>query len=383
MKKIIFVARALWVGGVEISLINLLNRMDFNNYDVTCLITEQDLTLAPRLDSRVHLVVCDRCNQEYKYSKISGLAEIPTHPSKLHRAFLWAKPIFKIIDSRLYARWVSGILNEKYDIAIIYDVYVAEFTARAVKADKYFMFYHHGALGHAYHDIIGYRISEKIIVVSRILCEQLKEKNPKYREKMITVHNIVDVKRIIDGAKEECVDMDSSAFNIVSCGRLSKEKGMDIAIAVGRNLIEQGISNFRWYIIGDGREYQNLRNQIKELHVEDTVFLLGEKLNPYPYIKKADLFVQTSRVEAYGITIVEALVLGTPVVGTKTAGARDVLENGKNGVLSGFDIEDIAAQIRMLMEDQNIYKRYKSAAIQLDFEKKNARSLKMLDDLWK
>ena len=234
-------------------------------------------------------------------------------------------------------------------------------------------------MGHAYHEEIGYRESEKIVVVSKALCRQMQERNPQYVDKMLPVHNIIDVDRILTGAQEDVLV--EGAFKIVSCGRLSYEKGMDIAVEAASELVKKGHHDFIWYIVGGGREAQNLSAQVKALGLEKYVKLVGEKSNPYPYMKQADLFVQTSRKEAYGLSLVEALLLNTPVIPTKTIGAEEVLESGKYGYLTDFTPESVAAGVEKLLRDAQVRKDYKAKAALSSIKDQNAENLKKIYEL--
>ncbi len=114
---------------------------------------------------------------------------------------------------------------------------------------------------------------------------------------------------------------------IVSVGRLVPAKGMDILItAMSSALIRQQASLI---IIGDGPERERLQQLVRELELQDTVYLLGYQANPYPYMKAADLFVMASRWEGYVNTLVEAMALNLPIVATDCrSGPGDLLKSG-------------------------------------------------------
>ena len=99
---------------------------------------------------------------------------------------------------------------------------------------------------------------------------------------------------------------------IVSVGRLSNEKGFDLAVEASKILKDKNI-NFRWYFIGDGNQREALEQKIKSYQLQNHVLLLGLKDNPYPYIKKAKIYAQTSRFEGKSIAIDEAKILRKPI----------------------------------------------------------------------
>ena len=331
-KKIIFISEALWIGGIETALVNLLNRMDYEKYDVTCLVIRGSLELAERITPRCRLIVSDREKaftfpEAYKYSRLYHLTEESKNPSRLHRAMMWAVPAIKWVENRLYIRYIrEQMKDESFDTCVIYSDRTAETAVRGIRTGKYLMFYHHGAMRREYHDEIGYRKSEKIIAVSNAVEQKLREFRPKHAHKMMTIHNLTDVEGVrAKGEEPVPEEFPADKFNIVSCGRVSYEKGMDLAVEACARLVEMGHDNIHWWIVGGGPAEDEVRAKIADLNIEDYVTMLGMKENPYPYIKRADLYVQPSRIEGYPMTILEALLLGQPVVSTGNTGAREIL----------------------------------------------------------
>lgn len=357
-KKIIFVTEALWIGGIETALVNLLSRLDYEKYDVTCLIFRDHQAMAPRLPEQVRLLVADRhgtvsFREPYRYARLFHLTEKSENPSRLHRAMMWAVPAIKWLENRLYIRYIrENLKGERFDTCVIYSDRGAETAVRGIRADKYLMLYHHGAMRREYHDEIGYRKSEKIIAVSNAVERKLRAFRPKYAHKMMTIHNLTDVEGIRRKAEEPIDEVFSSdRFHIVSCGRVSREKGMDLAVEACARLVEMGRDNIHWWIVGGGPAEQKVREKIAELHMESHVTMLGMKNNPYPYIKRADLYVQPSRFEGYPVAILEALVLGRPVVSTDNGGAKEILAEGKTGLLCTISGDAIAQCVNGLMQD--------------------------------
>ena len=328
-KKIIVISEALWIGGIETALVNLLKSLDYEKYEITCLILRNDQTMASRIPEQVRLLVADRhaavsFRKPYCYARLYHLTEESDNPSRLHRAMMWTVPAIKWIENRLYIRYIrEQMKDESFDTCVIYSDRTAETAVRGIRAGKYLMFYHHGAMRREYHDEIGYRKSEKIIAVSNAVEHKLREFRPKYAHKMMTIHNLTDVEGIRRKAEEPIDEVFSpDQFHVVSCGRVSHEKGMDLAVEACAKLVELGHTNIHWWIVGGGPAEQEVRDKIAELAMESYVTMLGMKENPYPYIKRADLYVQPSRFESYGLTTAEAIVLGKPIVATDTDGAR-------------------------------------------------------------
>lgn len=388
-KKLIFITEALWIGGIESALVNLLNRIDYEKYDVTCLVLRGSLDLADRMPPECRLIVADRQHQvtfgeAYKYKRMYNLMEEPQHATKLRR-FIWKAfcAFLRAPEARLYAAYVKKQLGEEhFDTAIIYSDRVAETAVRAVNADKFLMFYHHGAMRREYHDTYGYKKAEKIIAVSELLAEKLKKYRPQYAEKIIAVNNLIDIERIKRMSTEEPeTKFPKERFNIVSCGRLSEAKGMDIAVSACGELVSAGFTNIRWWIVGGGPEEDALREQIAKLHLEEYVMLLGMRSNPYPYIRMADLYVQPSRFEGHCVTVMEARILAKPILATKNA-AREQINDGCDGMLCDTDASSIAGGIRVLIEHSELREKFKKALEHQDFDAANERIMQRLYSLF-
>ena len=179
-KKLIFITEALWIGGIETALVNLLNRLDRERYDVTCLILRDERETASRITAECRLLVADRHHtvsfeKPYRYARMYDLMEEPQHASRVRR-LVWRalRLALRAPEARRYSAYIKDQLGgEHFDTAIIYSDRAAEYAVRAVNADRFLMFYHHGAMRREYHDTFGYRRAEKIIAVSEALAEKL------------------------------------------------------------------------------------------------------------------------------------------------------------------------------------------------------------------
>ena len=376
-KKIIFVTKALWIGGIETALVNLLKHFDYNKFDVTLLVLKAELDMLDQINPNCKVIIADRekkytFNEEYRYKKLFHLTEEADNPSKLHKIMMFTVPAIKWIENRLYIKYIRRMMKgQHYDTAVIYSDVVAETAIRAVDSDKYLMYYHHGAMRHVYHDKIAYKRCEKIIAVSNNQADELRKYVPSAKDKIITIHNLTDVEGIREKSFQPIEDVfDSEKYNIVSVGRVSHEKGMDIAVEVCAKLVAAGHKNIQWWIVGDGPAIDEVKGKISDLHMEIYVKCVGMKNNPYPYIRHADLYVQPSRFEGYPMTLLEAQVLGKVIVSTDNNGAKEIIENNVTGKLCETQMS-IFSEIIKLIDDNGEYKRIQNRVANLDFEKLN------------
>ena len=115
--------------------------------------------------------------------------------------------------------------------------------------------------------------------------------------------------------------------------------------------------------------------------MQDRVILLGKKENPYPYIAACDLYVQPSRFEGYPMTVLEALVLGKPVVSTDNGGAKELLTDGQNGTLCPISGDAIAQSVHGLITDRALLEQMRKNVERTDMDGGNRQTIAALEQL--
>lgn len=174
---------------------------------------------------------------------------------------------------------------------------------------------------------------DKIYVVSQDAKEHFCDMFPSMKDKSEVRYNVVDKNMILKMSDEPVERIKvPDCKTIVTLGRLSAEKGQDIIPDVADILRDRGL-RFKWYLIGDGNLRDAIEKRIIRLGLENHIILLGTKKNPYPYIKQADLYVQTSIHEGFCITLAEALIFAQHIISTDCAGAREQLRNGTDCIV--------------------------------------------------
>lgn len=388
-RKVIFVTQALWIGGIETALVNLLNHLDYDRFDVTCLITEDYQNMADQITGKCRLLVADRGHMvtfaaPYRYARLSGLLEEPQNGGIL-RKLIWRgiRLTCRAFEMKLYAAYIKEQLaGEHFDTAVIYSDRVAEIAVRAVDADRFLMFYHNADIGKAYHDTYGYRRSERIIAVSQAQCEKLKQLRPAFANKMIAIPNYVDVDSVLRRAKQPVPKplFPHDGIHLVSCGRLAYQKGFDIAVEVCANLVNNGYTNLHWYILGVGPLKEELERRVREFGVQEHFHLMGSRNNPFPYMTEADLYVQPSRTEGYSLSILEARVLACPMVATYGA-AGEQLKNGVDGSLCEADAKALTTAIMRHLQNPDLSEQYRRELRNFSFEKANKEIIRLIETL--
>lgn len=180
----------------------------------------------------------------------------------------------------------------------------------------------------------------KIVCVSSYTASVFFNRYPTLKNRTFAIHNMIDYDRIISLADEKIADEKfvDDRYIILSVGRFAKEKRFHEIPRIASVLKASNMS-FRWYIIGPeyGKpEVEQFNENLLHYKVDDCVCWLGGKTNPYPYFKKADLYVCTSESEACPMVFIEAKILGVPIVTTNFPSAYEFI-NDNDGSIVSFD----------------------------------------------
>lgn len=145
-------------------------------------------------------------------------------------------------------------------------------------------------------------------------------------------------------------------MNLLSIGRYCTAKNYDNVPDITRRIIDAGITDLKWYIIGYGDDTL-IRERIRQAGMEEHVIMLGKKENPYPYIKACDIYVQPSRYEGKSVTVREAQMLCKPVAVTAYPTASSQINDGVDGVIVPMDNEGCAQGLARFILDTGLQQR--------------------------
>ncbi|PEL07053.1 glycosyl transferase [Bacillus sp. AFS017336] len=353
------------IGGVEKSFLSLLSVIPKDKYDITLLLLEKKGGFINIIPDWI------KVEEATWYTKIKDI--ILQSPHETLRSYFVNKQYFKmvsflsryLISKKLSNRniYYDHIFKEVpkdfniYDVAISYqgptDI-IDYYIANKVAAKKKVSWVHFDVSKHLINTKLYkklHRKFDKIFVVSEEAKKRLIEKFPQDVHKAEVFRNILSPNVINDMSLAE-VEFDNSfiGMKILTVGRLSKEKGQDIAIKVLSKLIESGY-NVRWYCIGEGEDRIEYESLIHKLGLESHFILLGSKHNPYPYIAKTDLYVQTSRHEGFCLTLAEARCLHKPIITTNFTGAYEQITDNYDGFIVRFDQDELFEKITYLINN--------------------------------
>lgn len=177
---------------------------------------------------------------------------------------------------------------------------------------------------------------------------------------MRVIYNPMNLDQIRERAKEQADHPSHPGLRLLSIGSLIPVKNHMRLLRAAELLVKEGVE-FHLLILGEGRLKQELQTYIDERKLHDYVELKGFVENPYPLLNSSDIFVLSSIAEGLPTVVAEAMLLGIPVVSTNCPGSREILDNGKFGVLTEQDDHALFEGIKRLVnEKERIYFKYKS-----------------------
>ena len=342
MKKIIFCLQTMVLGGVEKELITVL-KLIHNQFDITLLLLYQhEEELLQDIPNNVRIVNC-KIDSSYYYASTSDLIKRRIRSGKILEASLIAfKKCFKIGTSGSNIN-IDAIptIDEYFDVAICYHIHsplMFRYTAQKINASKKIAWIHNDFYASGYPiQRLKKIINEydEFVAVSKKVEKEFRELCSWYSKPISTAYNYLDAQEIRSLSNAKISDnrfLCEKETKILTIGRFSEQKGIDIAIKTAALLKSESL-NFNWFLIGYGELEDSFRKLIKEYDVEDCFTILGKKNNPYPYIKNADICVQPSRHEAYPLVLMEAKILKKPIVCTDFDGADEQIISGHNGII--------------------------------------------------
>ena len=157
-------------------------------------------------------------------------------------------------------------------------------------------------------------------------------------------------------------------------------KGYDRLIEAFSMLKKENLLNgIKFRLYGNGLEYENLKQQINNLELNDNIMLMGQVLNPYKYLKNNDLFVLSSVYEPFGLVIVEALSLHVPVLATSNSATSKLIEDDKTGLIVENSVEGIYKGLKKIINNKEIIKEYKSNL--KDYSYDNSELVKQIEKI--
>lgn len=391
-KKILIASYDLEIGGVERSLISMLNNFDYERYDVELLLYNHSGEFMPLILKDVKLLPE---NTKYKSIRMGIGTLIKAGEYNLAFQRLRAKYGYeyrkdKSLDDTYQMQLMWKYCNpyfpkveEEYDVAISY-LWPHNFVAEKVRAKKKIAWIHTDYSNISPDRNIDLEVWDKfdsIVGVSEKCVATFLKLYPSLKEKCVVVENIASPEFIRKMSEEQVSEeFEKDKFNLLTVARFSHAKGIDQGVEAIKLLRDRGIDNIKWYIVGYGGDENKIRELITRYSLEDMIEILGKKDNPYPYMKMCDLYMQPSRYEGKAVTVVEAQILAKPVLITNYPTAHSQVVDRVDGEICELSIEGIANGVEKFYRDRDFLERYRFNCESGNYE--NKEELKKLYELF-
>lgn len=370
-KKVLFVIESLICAGAEKSLVTLLNLIDFSKYEVDLQLFSYGGEFEALLPKEVNLLpklpYFEKTEESVKSLLLrkKNRAEKKIFYSRLKYSIALRRKKYSNPEKAvLFWKYTKDCFNrdeKKYDVAIAYAQCVPTFyTVDCINAKKKYAWVnavYKPEKKFRKFNVEYYNKIDMIVSVSDDTYKIFKEHFPEVSGKCCIIYDINDpnfIEKMSNFKSEAPYEMDFRGLKILTVGRLATQKGYDIAIEAAKILKKRNIS-YKWYILGRGPLETQLKNEVQKYNLQENVIFLGTRANPYPYFKLADIYVQTSKFEGFGLAIAEARMLNIPVVTTRFSAVYAQMINNSNGIVVDISAEAVADGIQLLAEDHNLY----------------------------
>lgn len=343
-KKVLFFIPNLSVGGAEKVLVNLLNNLDREKFDITLMV-----------------LFGGGVNEKFLKKDI-------TFKACFKKTFRGNSQLMKLLSPKaLYKRFIK----EHYDIIVSYlEGPTARIASGCTDSGTKLVSWIHCKLDSQSEAAIGFRSFEeaklaynrfdKTVFVSSwvrdFFCKTLDFKGDTQ-----VLYNTIETDEVYEKSLEtvDDVEFDSEYLNLCSVGKIAEVKAFDRIAEIHKRLWDEGIKN-RVYIMGDGPCKKGIEDYLKKNGLDKSFFFLGYKLNPYKYVAKCDIYICSSISEGFSTSVTESVIVGTPVVTTRCSGMEEILgKNNEYGIITDNNKDALYEGVKMLIASSDRLDHYK------------------------
>lgn len=372
--RILFVMHYLEIGGAETALIGLLNAIDYSRYDVDLFLHSHRGEMMAFVPKEVNLLpeipVYAQIERPMKAVLKDGYIRMVAARMKAKmqtKRYLRRRSVKESAAGLQYtANAVTPMLPAinptiEYDLAISF-LQPHNIVRDKVRAKK------KACWIHTDYSVVDVNVADElpvwdafdyVISISDDVTKTFLQTFPTLENKLVLMENILSPLFVRQRAGEfdalpeyASYSKRAGGLSLFTIGRFTYQKNLENIPDICNHIINLGISDIKWFIVGYGGDESLIHRKITEVGMEDHVFILGKKQNPYPYIKACDIYVQPSRYEGKSVTVREAQMLYKPVVVTNYPTASSQIKDGKDGVIVPLDNEGCARGIVDLINDK-------------------------------
>lgn len=348
-KKILFIHFDLGNGGAENVLVNLLNNIDTEKYEVTLLLLFKHGVKLTSLASDIHLKYVFNFNPKSGISQFLKLFS----PKCLHKWFVKDKYDVEIafLES-IPTRIIGGCTNQETKR------YAWVHTSFSNKQKFLHAYRSEREMMDCYSNLDG------VAFVSETALDTFRELTRWKKDNLQVVNNVLEVDAIVKNGYKACDLPQNECVNFCSVGRLFYIKAYDRLIRVLGSLYNEGIRDWHFYLLGQGDERENLERLVVDLCLTENVTFVGYDSNPHRYVSKMDFFVCSSLTEGYSTAVTESIILHTPVITTDCSGMSEIFGDSGCGMIVENSEEGLLNGMRRMLTEPELVKQMKQCAVE-------------------
>ncbi len=376
MKKILFGITSLTIGGAERVLVDLSNKLqEKEDFEITIFTIYSKGEFEKSLNGNI---------------KVSSLYDKSYNElTKMQKILVPIKILF--CKKSIYKKYIKGDYDT--EIAFLEGPITRLFSIKNKNTKKIAWIHNDMSLvfGKGIKAKIKRKIDRKIyskfstlVFVSEDNRNKFEQIYPDLRNSELekvhkrVVYNYIDKDLVLEKAKEKSdIEFNKNELNFVSVCRLVEQKAIERLIEVHKRLIDDKYMH-KFYIVGDGPLKEKLEAKIKEEGLEKTFILLGQKENPYPYIRQADYFCLLSYFEGYPMVVEEAKILNKEILITDTAAREVVKDYDKSSIFENTE-EGIYKGLKKIIQNSKL-KGKKIEVVEYNNEKIIDKVIKLLGE---
>ena len=410
--KILIRIGSLRHGGAEKVLVTFLKNLPEDKYEIDLLLNLYSGKYLSEVPNWINILYLNK-------GEMITTNRPQDIPKKAYRVAY--QSILKKFPKILYSKILK---NKKYDIefAAIHG-FRDEILNSPLKSSKKIVWIHNDLRKTHFHNYTDKEIRkffgfDKILVISEHIQKDFENlvRNEDEKNRIVRIYNPLDTEEILqksevrspepeevgsgkmedgsieseDGSpkSEDIQNLKPETRNLepifVSVGTVFPQKGFDRLLKIHKKLLEEGFKH-QIKIVGDGYDFENIKNLRTELGVDETATMIGFTDNPYPYFKEADFYVLSSRYEGFPTVLFEAMTLKKNIIATDVSGVREMLEDGKLGLIVENSEDGIYEGMKKALQNPEIFEKYQQElkGYEMPFNLENSVNfiMKIIDEL--
>ena len=379
-KKILVRIGSLRHGGAEKVLATFLKKLPDDKYEIDLLLNLYSGKYLTEIPGWINVLYLNK-------GEMITTNRLQDIPLKAFRVMY--QSVLKKFPKLLYS---TILKNKKYDIefAAIHG-FRDEILNSPLKNSKKIVWIHNDLRKTHFHNYTDNEIRkffgfDKILVISEHIQKDFENlaRNENEKNRIVRIYNPLDTNEILNKANVNWESTQNPAPVFISVGTVFPQKGFDRLLKVHQRLLHEGFPHLV-KILGDGYDFENIKNLISELQITETVEMTGFTDNPYPAVKNADFYILSSRYEGFATVLFEAVTLKKNIIATEVSGVREILENGKLGLIVENSEEGIYEGMKKALTHPESFDAYaetlKTYSMPFTLENSVNSIVQIIDDL--